>query len=456
MKVRVLAGLTCLLLWGTVPVSSQATAFVNVNVLPMDRERVLPEHTVLVRNGLIEEVAPSHRVQVPEGAVVIQGDSLFLMPALADMHVTLPSSSATEGEVRDFFRLLLANGVTTVRGMHGASNHLQLKRDVASGSILGPTLYVGAPPMGGWTTEDPQGAIDLMLSYRSSGYDFLPVAGDIAPNVWDSLAEEAHSRGYTFGGTIPEVVGLRGALSSGISTVEHLDGYLKEVVSDEVRARMDRGEAVPLQTQLEAVEGRKMRAMAAHTRSSDTWVVPTMYLWENRGRNLNVDSILALPEMRYVPDFILDGWILEASAGNWLSDETAELQAEVRGRILRALTMAGVGVLAGTDSPAMFNILGFSLRHELRSMQAAGLTPYEVLVSGTRNVGEYARRELLEPGNFGTVEEGNRADLILLKGDPFQDLENLWSQEGVMIRGRWIPRTEIEEWLQDMTERSGG
>ena len=199
-----------------------------------------------------------------------------------------------------------------------------------------------------------------------------------------------------------------------------------------------------------------MRAIAAHTRSSDSWVVPTMYLWENRLRTLDIDSVLAQPEMRYVPEFISDGWILEASTGDRPPAETAELMMEVRRRLLRALTMAGVGVLAGTDSPAVFNLPGFSLRHELRSMRAAGLTPYEVLVTATRNVAEYARRELLENGEFGTVAEGNRADLILLRGNPLEDLESLWSQEGVMVRGRWIPRSETDEWLQDMAERFGG
>jgi imidazolonepropionase-like amidohydrolase len=129
---------------------------------------------------------------------------------------------------------------------------------------------------------------------------------------------------------------------------------------------------------------------------------------------------------------------------------------EVRRRLLRALTMAGVGVLVGTKSPALLNIPGFSLRHELRSMQAAGLTPYEVLVTATRNVAEYARRELLEDGEFGTIAEGNRADLILLRENPFEDLESLWSQEGVMIRGRWIPRSEMDEWLHDMAQKFGG
>ena len=132
-----------------------------------------------------------------------------------------------------------------------------------------------------------------------------------------------------------------------------------------------------------------------------------------------MDSLLALPEMRYVPSFISEEWILRAAAGGAVPPETAELLVEVRGRILRALSMAGVGVLMGTDSPEMFNVPGFALRHELRSMAEAGLTPYEILVTGTRNVAEYARNELLEPGNFGTVEEGNRADLILLRQNPF-------------------------------------
>ncbi len=444
------------LLFGGPGLQGQTTVFVNVNVLPMDRERILGEYNVLVRDGVIEEVAPAHRVPVPPGAEVIQGEGLFLMPGLADMHVTLPSSQATDEQVRDFLHLFLANGVTVIRGVEGSSNQLQLKRQIASGALLGPTVYVGAPPLGGRNAQDPQGAIGLMMSHRSAGYDFLPIDGDVPPVVWDSLAEEAHSRGYTFGGTIPPGIGLRRALSSGISTVEHLDGYLQEVVSDDVKSRLDRGESVPLQTQLTAVEGRKTRAISAHTRSSDSWVVPTLYRWETRYGPLNVDSLLAQPEMGYVPSFITEGWILEASARSPLPEETAQLLIQVRGRILRALTMAGVGVLMGTDSPAMFNIPGFALRRELRSMSGAGLTPYEIIVTGTRNVAEYARRELLEPGNFGTVEEGNRADLVLLRRNPFDDLEALWDQEGVMVQGRWIPRAQIDEWLQSMAERFGG
>lgn len=445
-----------LLIGGAPSSQAQTTAFANVSVLPMDRERVLEDHTVLVQDGVIVEVSPSHRVTLSQGFTVIDGEGLFLMPGLADMHVTLPSTGATDDDVKDFMFILLANNVMTARGVEGASNHLGLKREIESGALLGPTLWVGAPALGGSNAREPQQAIDRMMAHRQAGYDFQPLSGDIPALVWESLVEEAHSRGYSFGGLIPPSVGLRTALSSGISTVDHLDGYLQGVLSDEILSRLEEGDFVSLIEQLEAVEGRKMRALAAHTRSSDTWVVPTLHLWENRYSGTDVDSLLSLPEIAYVPHFISEGWIQEAGSRESVEPETAQLLIRVRQRILRALNMAGVGVLLGTASPEFFHIPGFALRHELRSLQAVGLTPYEILVTGTRNVAEYAARELREPGNFGTVEEGNRADLLLLRANPFQELDALWDQEGIMVRGRWIGREAIEQELQMLTERMGG
>ena len=356
--------------------------------------------------------------------------------------------------LRDLWLLNDANNIMVIRGLQGTPNHLQLKRQTASGALLGPTIYPGSPSLNGQNAQDAESAIGEMMANRRAGYDFQTIQQGIQGEVWDSLTEEAHSRGYSFGGIIPDSVGLRRALSTGISTIEHLDGFLEEVVSDPVRARLEKGESVSLREMLDSVEGRKMRAIAAHARSSDSWVVPRLYLWENRYGPVDPGSILSLPEMRFVPASTREAWARESGSQPPTETETGELLVEVRQRLVRALTMAGVGVLMGTDSPQMFNIPGFSLRHELRSMEAAGLTPYEILVTGTRNVADYARRELLEPGNFGTVQEGNRADLILLRASPFQSLEALWDQEGVMVRGRWISREEIEAMLAGLAERN--
>ena len=438
------------------PAQSTVVAFQHVNVLAMDRERVLPDHTVLIDGGTIREVAPSHRVVVPEGATIIDGEGRYLIPGLGDMFVRLPSAEATDEEVEDFMFLLLANNVTTARGSVGQPYHLTLKRRVRTGQILGPTLYVAAPALDESNSQDPDSTVALMLAHRSTGYDFQRTGRGIPLMSWDSLAEEAHSRGYTFGGLIPDSVGLRYALSTGISYVDHLDGYLRKVVSDPLEARLAQGETIPLRVLLESVVGRKMRAIAAHTRSADTWVIPTLHSWENLYLAPDVDSMLALPEMRYVSPGIRGQWDRTGRRPPPADRETGMLMVGVRRDILRALVMSGAGVLLGTDTPERFNVPGFSVRNEAESMEAAGLTPYEVLVTATRNVAEYAGQELREAGNFGIIAPGNRADLVLLKENPFEDLDHLWDQEGVMVRGRWISRQEIDGRLARLAQKYGG
>ncbi len=455
MRATVLLGFCLSLLPGTALPQAVPTAFQNVSVLAMDRERVLENHTVVVQGGIIQEVAPSHRVQVPAGAQVIDGEGLFLLPGLADMNVHLPDRTATREQVEDMLFLFLANNVTVIRSVGGAPNHLEIKKSISSRDILGPTLFAGSPVLTEARAVTGEAAISTMMAYRSTGYDFLTIRGRLSQSAWDSLTEAAHSRGYTFGGDIHESIGVRHALSSGISTIDDLDEYLPEIVSDAVRARLDRGEAVPPGEILGSVEGRKMRALAAHTRSSDAWVIPALYRGETSASVLDMDSLLALPEMAYVAAQTRDDWILEAGGMRARDAEGGELLVDTRRRLVRSLMMAGVGVLMGSGSPSPFTVPGFGLRRELRSMAAADLTPYEVLVTGTRNVAEYARGELLEPGNFGTIAEGNRADLLLLRGNPLEDLENLWDQEGVMIRGRWIPRSEIDEGLSRIAAEHG-
>ena len=199
-----------------------------------------------------------------------------------------------------------------------------------------------------------------------------------------------------------------------------------------------------------------MRAIAAHTRSSDTWAIPTLRLWETTNLPLDVDSLLSLPQMRYVPASTREYWTRQKEALPPMDPETADLLVDVRRRLVRAITMSGAGVLAGSGAPQMFSVPGFGFRDELRSLEASGLTPYEVIVIATRSVPAYALRELREAGNFGIVAEGNRADLVLLRENPFRDLEALWNQEGVMVRGRWLSREEIDARLEQIAEKYAG
>jgi len=108
----------------------------------------------------------------------------------------------------------------------------------------------------------------------------------------------------------------------------------------------------------------------------------------------------------------------------------------------------GAKILMGTDAPQLFSVPGLSIRHELTIMEDAGLSPYEILVSGTYNVGKYFE----DKDQFGTITEGSRADLLIVSGNPLEDLSVIENHNGVMVRGVWLPREQIDEKLQAIEE----
>jgi len=163
--------------------------------------------------------------------------------------------------------------------------------------------------------------------------------------------------------------------------------------------------------------------------------------------------------MKYAPKQWVTGWITQkrnASQANTQAGITPELAQQLlshRRKLLKALADAHAPMLMGTDSPQMFNVPGFALHRELRLMGEAGLTPYQVLESGTRNVGLYVERDLKQDGKFGTVAVGNWADLVLLDGNPLESLDNIGKRAGVMVRGRWVPKSEIDAGLAALAAR---
>jgi imidazolonepropionase-like amidohydrolase len=121
--------------------------------------------------------------------------------------------------------------------------------------------------------------------------------------------------------------------------------------------------------------------------------------------------------------------------------------ARIGKRIVRALRDAGARILAGTDATNPFVVPGFSLHEELRLLVESGLTPYEALRTATA-----APAEFLEDG-AGVVAEGAPADLLLLERDPLEDVAHARAPAGVMARGQWLARPELEHMLEDVAGR---
>ncbi|HUQ81985.1 MAG TPA: amidohydrolase family protein [Gemmatimonadaceae bacterium] len=435
-------------------------AFTDVSVLPMDRERVLANHTVIVRDGRIAAVGPSASVRVPADAQRIDGKGKFLMPGLAEMHAHVQGPAAPPELNRDIMFLYIANGVTTIRAMLGAPNQLVLRDQLKKGEVLGPTMYVAAPSLNGKTSPNPDTAMKLVRAHKAAGYDLLKLHPGLTRATYDSAVKVAREVGITFGGHVSQEVGIDRTLEVRQSTVDHLDGYIEGAVADPLKRRiMTPGEQVPFSEWMAGVTDDRIRDLARRTKHAGVWNVPTMFLWESIYGTFSPDSAAQRPEMKYAPKQWVTGWVnqknnqAKALANENVSADAAKQLLAQRRKLLKALADAGAPLLMGTDSPQMFNVPGFALHRELRLMGEAGLTPYQVLESGTRNVGLYVERDLEQDGKFGTVAVGNWADLVLLDGNPLQSLDNVGKRAGVMVRGRWVPKSEIDAGLSALAAR---
>lgn len=401
----------------------------NVSVIPMTAtaspNKVLEKQNVVIKDGKIASVGKA-KVQV-KGATVIDGTGKFLTPGLAEMHGHVPPVNAQGGMTEDTLFLYVASGVTTVRGMLGHPGQLELREKSKKGEIVAPNLYLAGPSFNGNSVSSVQEATDKVAAQHKEGWDLLKVHPGLTRDEYDAMAKAAKAAGIRFGGHVPEEVGLLHAIEMGQETFDHIDGYVEHLQGDKG-----------------PVDAKKLAEIVAKSKAAGVWIVPTSALWEVLLGTIPLETLQAYPELKYAPQGAVNAWVKA------YNDRLAQTPREVaknivanRVRILRALHEGGVKILMGTDAPQQFSIPGFSLHRELLRMREAGMTPYDILISGTKNVGQYFAKQ----DSFGTIEPGKRADLLLLDANPLTDIANVAKISGVMVNGRWFPREDLDAGL---------
>jgi imidazolonepropionase-like amidohydrolase len=414
------------------------TAFVGVTLLPMDKEAALPNQTVIVRSQKIAWVGPADAAKIPDGAVRVDGKGKFLMPALAEMHAHIPGGNAPESMVERVLFLYVANGVTTIRGMLGDPRHLTYRSSVANGAVLGPRIYTSGPSFNDKTAPTRDVAVDAVVQQKKMGYDLLKIHPGVPRDAFDAMAAKAHELKIPFAGHVPAQVGVQHAIESRYASIDHLDGYI-EALSTRTEASQFFGVNL-----VNDVDERRLPALVKATSAARTWQVPTQVLFDNLLNDVPAEEMAKRPELQYAlnPGDV-QKWIGLKQSYTKYSAADRQKFLTLRRRIIKELHAAGVPFALGSDAPQWWNVPGFSLHRELRSMVDAGLTPYQALRTGTQNIGTY----------FGTtdgvVAAGRRADLMLLDANPLQDIGNSTRIAGVLVNGRWLPKADIDKRLAD-------
>jgi imidazolonepropionase-like amidohydrolase len=275
---------------------------------------------------------------------------------------------------------------------------------------------------------------------HAAGYDFLKIHPGLSRDEFMAIADTANKLGIPFAGHVPVAVGVEDALTSGMATIDHLDGYMAAMLPRDSGGAGGFGGFFGVFL-ADMIDERRLDELVEKTRQSDTWNVPTEILIEQRIDATPPEALQARSDMRYMDQATVSRWVDSKTsllAERDFDRDVADKAIELRRRLIAGLFHANGRILLGSDAPQVFNVPGFSTHLELETYVAAGLTPFEALTTGTTAVAGFLG------SNTGIVAVGRDADLVLLNDNPLADITNTRRVHGVMLRGTWHSRQDLD------------
>lgn len=441
------------------PVAAQTLTLLNASVVDVTKGTIQRRMTVSIDGNRITGVRPAQNGKVNGRVVNLQG--AYVIPGLWDMH-----THAYFGWPKDFgdnyvLPLFIANGITGIRDMGSDLDAvLKARADVAAHRLIGPRMVVSGPMLDGpkvsfaasiaiSTPDDGRKAVDML---KSRGVDFIKVQSGVPRDAYFAITDEAKRDKIEFEGHVPDAIRASEAVASGQRTFEHLIGIFEASTPDEdmflerrYGAGKDSTQTKSLATLLDRYDAKREANIIALLAKNNVWQCPTLF-WERGQWLVDVIDFTKDPDLAFTPKT----WITKkfpasakSIAGSMDTDPLAVRQKFVDHEldIVRKLNAASVPFLAGTDTPAGVDVTpGISLHLELQRFVAAGFTPLQALQTATINPARF----LGKTSEFGTVQMGRVADLVILRANPLDDIGNTRSIAGVISDGKYWSSSDIE------------
>jgi imidazolonepropionase-like amidohydrolase len=421
------------------------TAFTPVNLVPMTAEIVLENQTVLIEGSRIISIGPADEISIPPDAAIIDGDGAYLMPGLADMHMHTNQDWDTDAWPVSPLALYLANGVTTIRDFGPSGKDLtyvlEWRDQIKAGTRIGPTIYATGKILFASPLSDPRG---LVRENHQLGFDFLKLYSYLSPEDAREALTTAKELEMYSAGHVPYAIGLENILAAGMDEIAHVEELLFAFIEYDRKQQL--APDAWLSYLINSAMGQFDLASGFNEAEFAHLHAETM---QHILKELRTYGTPARPEIGFIPTAYLDLLRLgEEKHQLQFSgiEDLAVYKYSIDRWLLTELHQAGVPLLLGTDSGIMAIVPGFSIHDELRILVESGFSPYEAISAGTVNAAEVIEA-MVGDGNFGTIEVGKRADLILVKNNPLEDVANIEDIRGVMAAGRWYPEQELDQMI---------
>ena len=437
---------------------STTLAIEHVTVLPMSKTgaQKVDDATVFIRDGRIASITPTAQASTPKGVRRINGSDKWLMPGLTNMHVHLLNDrnerllvrnpNLPDGMLRDedIFTPFIANGVTQVLDVQSMSETLRQRYETETGQVLGPHIKTaamidGVPPE--WpigmirVAATPEDGRQAVRDASAEGYDFIKTYSNLSLETFTAIVDEARRLHMRVVGHIPQ-------RNKGITENFFQPGYDLVAHAEEFAQQTDPPSIAAIPQYAE---------MAKH---NGTWLIGTLSLDERLlEETTHPETLRTRPELRLLPPYyqevVIDHNPYLANAGPRFTKHLRDI-IEFNRQLVRAFTAAGIPVLAGTDAPVPGLVYGYALHDELEAMANAGMSNQQVLEGTTR----LACKWLGVDGDRGTVEQGKRADLLLLDADPLLNVANTRRIAAVIVGGHYFVRSDLNRMLKAVSEHN--
>jgi hypothetical protein len=449
-------------------------AIEHVSLIDGSGSPARPDVTILIEGRRIAAVASAAVAALPADTRRIDGTGLTALPGLWDMHVHVAARpNVTPPGGGALARLFIAAGVTGVRDMGGDMTVVREWRRARDAGDAVPLIVAAGPIVDGpkpiWpqslpvaTAADGRAAVDALTRL---GADFVKVYNLVPRDAYFAIAEAAAAHHLPMVGHVPASVTAAEASDAGQRTIEHLSGVLEacsaqeptrsdeilaasgailatsgSAIADRIRSRM--------RLMLDTYDDRRCRDLFERFAVNHTLQTPTLASTRAFGRTAELD-LADNPRLRFVPLSIRRMWTPENDFRLRGRNDVdvrnfADLLARAQ-QIVGEMHHAGVGILAGTDTPNPHVIPGFSLHDELELLVEAGLTNAEVLHAATAGAAAVANLE----GVSSLLRAGEPADVVLLDADPLTDIRNVRRVVAVIVNGEFMSRERLELMLEE-------
>jgi imidazolonepropionase-like amidohydrolase len=405
---------------------SQNLILKNVTVIPVNHEVTITDCNVYIKNGRIEKIEPSVSKQVMKGYTIIDCKYKFLVPGLADMHAHFPEKDSPI-KLEEYLKLNLAAGVTTLRSMRGEFSQLALRDSVISGKKIAPEIYVSYvfPDSDSLLTKE---SIDkIVLDAKNNKYDFIKYLGGINETNFKYLIESCVKNEFPVEGHAYNR-SLEKSIDAGFASVEHYQPLLAAYTKDSVN----------------------FKNILLSMKTKGVSFCPTLSFYHIFSFEYSEKTLLERNGMAYISANVKNAWLKEYKDALKITKEKLNTDFESKytdvyrqqflkfDRIFKMTVNAGVNVLLSPDD-GIFNVPGFGMYEEMMLYKKAGLTNYQILKCATYNAAVHFKQQK----NWGSVEVGKMANLLLLNANPLENIDNIKQLEATLLNGKYYSQKEL-------------